>query len=97
MCKVVGYLVHDMIIVINLSLKSCQFYWYCYVDTESITLYPMLSSTHLLTSSSSSISGSINTPTPNVPLGKSLLLNWFALIMIVLGSFHYFICYIISF
>ena len=74
MCKVVAYLVTDMMIMINLSLTSCQFYYYCYIDTESITLYPMISSAYLLTSFSSSLSGSIVTPTP-VPPGKWTLLN----------------------
>ena len=57
-------------IVINLSLTSYQFYCYCYIDTKSITPYPMTSSTHFPTSSSSSLSGSIVTSIPSVTPGK---------------------------
>ena len=41
-----------------------------YVDTESKTPYPLTGSTHLPASLSSSLSGSIVTPTPTITQGK---------------------------
>ena len=60
-------------IVINLSIKLCnnyQFYYHFYMYIESKTPYHLTSSTHLPTSFSSSLSGSIITPISNITQGK---------------------------
>ena len=72
MCKVVAYVVTDVIFVISVSLIwyiNYQFYYHLNVDTESKTSYPLTSSTHYAASFSSS-SSSIVTPTPTVTEGK---------------------------
>ena len=76
MYKVIEYVVSDVMIVINLSLKLCnsyQFYYHFYMYIESKIPYPLTSSTHLPTSFSSSSGGSIITPTPNITQGKYTL------------------------
>ena len=65
--KVVAYLVSDVIIVISLSLTSYEFNCYFHIDIKSKTSYPLTSSTHLPTISTSSLSSSIVTPTPDIP------------------------------
>ena len=73
MCKVVTYIVSDVMIVISLSLtwyNNYQIYYHFYMYIESKTPYPLTSSTHLPTSFLSSSSGSIITPTPNITQGK---------------------------
>ena len=67
MCKIVTYL----FIANSLSLTSYEFYGHFYIDTESKSPYSLTSSTDL-PSSSSSLSGSIVTPTPT-PIGKLAL------------------------
>ena len=64
MCKVVAYIVTDVMLVISLSLACSQFYYQFYIETESKTLYHLTGSTHLPSSSSGP------TPTPTVTQGK---------------------------
>ena len=71
MCKVVAYLVTDVMIGINLSFISYQFYCYFYVYTEFVTTSPLISSTDLTTSLLCSLSCSIVSPTPTDTFGKA--------------------------
>ena len=57
-------------IVIRLSLTSSLFYGHFYTDTKSKRPYPLISSTHLSTISSISLSGSIFLPIPTDIFGK---------------------------
>ena len=60
-----------MVFVISLSLHgnyNNYNFWQFYLDIESKILYPLTSSTHLPTSSTSS--DSVVTPTPSVTGGK---------------------------
>ena len=73
MCKVVEYVVNDVMFVISLSItwyKNYQIYYHFNVDTESKTQYHLTSSTNLPASFSSSSKGFIVTPTPTVIEGK---------------------------
>ena len=71
MCKLVAYVVTDMMLVISLSdLVVIIFITIFMLDTESKSPYPLTSSGHLPPSFSSSSSGSIVTPTPTVTQGK---------------------------
>ena len=73
MCKVVAYVVTDVMIVINLSLtwyNNYQIYYHFYMYIESKTPYPLTSSTQSPASFSSSSKGFIVTPTPTVIEGK---------------------------
>ena len=71
MCKLVVYVVTDVMIVISLSdLIVITFIIIFMLDTESKTPYPLTSNAHLSARSSFSSSGSIVTPTPTVIQGK---------------------------
>ena len=68
---VIAYVVTDVMLVISLSdLIVITFITIFMLDTESKTPYPLTSSAHLPASLSSSLSGSIVTPTPTVTQGK---------------------------
>ena len=69
-CKVVEYTITNFILMIRLIPTCISILLSFYVDTQSKTPYLLTSSTHLLTTFSSSSSGSIVTPTPTVSLGK---------------------------
>ena len=58
-----------MIAMLNLSFNSNQFYCHLYIDSEFKTSHTLTSSIPLPASFSSSLSGSIVTPTPT-PKGK---------------------------
>ena len=73
MCKVVTYIVVDVMFIISLYLLSYnkyQFYYYFYVDTESKTPYILTSSINIPASFSSFSKEFIVTPTPTVIEGK---------------------------
>ena len=73
MCKVVTYIVVDVMFIISLYLLSYneyQFYYYFYVDTESKTPYILTSSINLPASFSSFSKEFIITTTPTVIEGK---------------------------
>ena len=73
MCKVVTYIVVDVMFIISLYLLSYnkyQFYYYFYVDTESKTPYILTSSINLPASFSSFSKEFIITTTPIVIEGK---------------------------
>ena len=90
MCKVVTYVVTDIMIEISLSLacyNNNEFYCHCYLDKEYKTLYPLTTSSHL---PAIFLSGSIVTPTPTVTQGKGVL--WIELI-----SCSYYVSYSLMF
>ena len=95
MCKVVAYLVTDVVFGIGLSFISYQFYCYFYVYTEFVTTSPLISSTDLPTSLLSSLSGSIVSPTLTDTFGKikseahTICLSWL-LNFIVYNQFNLF-------
>ena len=70
MCKVVVYVVTDVMLAIRLCIAYLKFITNFYVERESKTPYPLTSSTPLSASISLSSRDSIVTPTPAVPLGK---------------------------
>ena len=73
MCKVVTYIVIDVMFVISIYLlryNKYQLYYHFNVDTESKTPYTLTSSLHLPASFSTFSKGFIVTPTPTVIEGK---------------------------
>ena len=71
MCKVVAYLVTDVMLVISLYLILYQFYCHFYIGTEFKTTNFLVTSTHLPSSFLSSLSGYIVSTTPIDALGKT--------------------------
>ena len=71
MCKVVTYLVNDVMIVISSSLSSHQLYCHFYIDTKFVSSFLLTSNRDLLASSLSSLSGSIISLTPTDTIGKT--------------------------
>ena len=89
MCKIVAYVVTDVMLVISLSLiwyNNYQFYYHFYIDTESKTPYHLTNCIHLPANFPSSLSGSIVRPTHTVIQGK-----WAQLIKLICCSCYVFL------